>query len=533
VKAILAVRVVSCLLGLALFAGWVVRPASGPKGAHAAPAPRSASVALFGGSPGRNLVNPTARNIPTDWSIKPGAEKNIKWSVLLGSRAAFGGPTVAAGKVYIGTNNARPRNKGIVGDKGILMCFREADGSFLWQAVHDKLAAGRVNDWPELGVQSGPAVQGDRLYYVSNRCEVVCASTGGLAAGNKGETDEKYTSKIDADFIWRLDMIGQLGVFPHNLACCSPLLVGDLLFVVTANGVDEGHINIPAPDAPSFLAIHKRTGKVLWQSSVPGRKILHGQWSNPAYAVVAGTPQVIFPGGDGWLYAFTPATGALLWKFDANPKASKYMLGGGGTKNLFIATPVVWENKLYLGVGDDPEHKRGVGHLWCIDLVKATARGKVNKDHDVSPRNDIFDPRSPANRDSALAWHYGGPAPAGAGRAFRFGRTMSTCAVHDGLCYAADCDGMFFCLDARTGGKLWEHDLGGDTWSSPYWVDGHVYVGNERGEVHIFKHGRTRKLVRKVRMGRAARVRATPVAANGVLFLVTENPCKLWAIAHR
>ncbi len=25
-------------------------------------------------------------------------------------------------------------------------------------------------------------------------------------------------------------------------------------------------------------------------------------------------------------------------------------------------------------------------------------------------------------------------------------------------------------------------------------------------------------------------IRATPVAANGVLYTITENPCKLWAI---
>ena len=52
-------------------------------------------------------------------------------------------------------------------------------------------------------------------------------------------------------------MIGKLGVFPHNLSDCSPLIVGDDLYVVTANGVDEGHINVPAPTAPSFIKVDK------------------------------------------------------------------------------------------------------------------------------------------------------------------------------------------------------------------------------------------------------------------------------------
>src|SRR6202040_1594622 len=109
-------------------------------------------------------------------------------------------------------------------------------------------------------------VEGKRLWYVSNRCEVICATTEGFVnGGNEGPfTDEQYKEKTDADFIWKLDMMADLGVFPHNLATCSPLIVGDTLFVITSNGVDEGHLNIPAPDAPSFVAVHKNTGKVLW-----------------------------------------------------------------------------------------------------------------------------------------------------------------------------------------------------------------------------------------------------------------------------
>ena len=154
------------------------------------------------------------RNIPDDWDSEKGT--NVKWSVDLGSRA-YGGPVIAGGKVFIGTNNGNPRDPKITGDKGIILCFAEKDGKFLWQAVHDKLAAGRVSDWPEEGICSTPFVEGDRLYYVSNRCELVCADVNGDGMGH-------------AKFYWKLDMIGKLGVFPHNLAVCSPLVVGDLIF---------------------------------------------------------------------------------------------------------------------------------------------------------------------------------------------------------------------------------------------------------------------------------------------------------------
>jgi outer membrane protein assembly factor BamB len=512
---------------------------------------------IWGGSVARNMVNSFDKNIATEWSVEDGQEKHIKWSVDLGDRA-YGGPIIADGKVFIGTNNKNPRNDRDRDkatkeplDKGIVMCFRESDGKFLWQGVHDKLPAGRVNDWPEEGICSTPLVEGKRVYYVNNRAEVICADTEGMANGNDGVQDEKYKDKTDEDVIWRFDMIKKLNVFPHNLATSSPLIVGDLLFVVTSNGVDEGHIEIPEPAAPSFLCLNKKDGTPKWQSNLPSVKLvearkenaevstkdlsnkglilMHGQWSSPAYAEVHGKAQVVFPGGNGWLYAFEPDSGKLLWKFDCNPKNSYYELGGKGTRSDFIATPVVYENKLYLGVGQDPEHKEGVGHLWCVDLVKATDRGAKNEDHDVSPAGDNFDPDAAVNKNSALQWHFGGRRKEGGGNnPYVFGRTMSTCAVHDGLCYAIDLGGHLFCLDADSGKQHWAYDMKAPCWSSPYWVDGKVYLGNDNGALMIFKHGKDMNLLTTIDMG--AGVRATPVAANGVLYVMTESPGKLYAI---
>jgi len=493
---------------------------------------------LFGGSVQRNLVNLVEKDMPTAWSVKKDAEKNIKWSVELGSKA-YGGPVVSRGKLFIGTNNEVPRDPAIKGDKGILMCFNEPDGKFLWQAVHNKLPGGQVHDWPKEGICSTPVVEGDRMWYVNNRCEVVCADVH----GDNGK----------AKILWTLDMMGALGVVPHNLATCSPLLVGDTLFVITSNGVDEKHIDIPAPTAPSFLALDKKKGTVLWKDNAPsinlvearkkagkeiplknlvdtGLVLMHGQWANPVYAEPNGKPMIIFPGGDGWIRGYNPKNGELLWKFDCNPKKSIYKLGPEGTRNDFVSTPVIWQNKLYIGVGQDPEHDKAVGHLWCIDITKEPK----NPDKDISPVNDNFDPKAAVNMGSGLVWHYGGAAPEGAERNYFFGRTLSTCAVHDGLCYAAEYDGFLHCLDALTGQQYWEHDMGADTWGSPYWVDGKVYIGNEDAKLLIFEHGKTKKKIGEIDMRptpkSSTRIRSTPVAVNGVLYVMTENPCKLYAI---
>jgi outer membrane protein assembly factor BamB len=109
-----------------------------------------------------------------------------------------------------------------------------------------------------------------------------------------------------------------------------------------------------------------------------------------------------------------------------------------------------------------------------------------------------------------------------------FGRSLSACAVDKGLCYACDFDGVLFCLDAVTGKKHWEFDMENDTWSSPFVVDGKVYIANESGAVQVFEHAAKRKLVNKVKM--RGKIRVVPMANNGVLYVMTENPCLLWAI---
>jgi outer membrane protein assembly factor BamB len=187
---------------------------------------------------------------------------------------------------------------------------------------------------------------------------------------------------------------------------------------------------------------------------------------------------------------------------------------------------VVWEDKLCVAVGEDPEHRTGVLHLWCIDITKTPK----NRDRDLSPVGSL-DPKDPKNKDSALVWHYGGlvPRDVPADRNYYFGRSMSTCAVHDGLCYTADLNGYVYCFDARTGKKYWEHDTAADIWTSPFYADGKVFIGNDDGTMFVFRHGKEKKLLAEIEMG--GKVRALPVAVNGVLYVLTENNTRLLAIA--
>jgi hypothetical protein len=200
----------------------------------------SADWPRWGGpDPGRDMISPetglpdrftTSTNGHFD--LKPGGDDmdvrgapNARWAAKVGSQS-YGNVVVAGGKVFIGTNNENPRDPQHQGDRGILMCFDEKTGAFLWQLVVPKLASGKVNDWENLGLLSSPCVEGNRVYLVTSRCEVMCLTTEGLARGNQGPflEEAQYVAgpgnppaKIgprDADIVWKYDMMDELGVFP-------------------------------------------------------------------------------------------------------------------------------------------------------------------------------------------------------------------------------------------------------------------------------------------------------------------------------
>ena len=288
--------------------------------------------------------------------------------------------------------------------------------------------------------------------------------------------------------------------------------------------------------------MNKNTGKVIWTDSSPGANVLHGQWSSPAYAVLDGVPQVIFGAGDGYLYSFKADSGTdsgqpeLLWKFDCNPKESKYVLGGRADRNHIIGTPVIHDGLVYVGVGEDPEHGEGVGHLWCIDPTK---RG------DVSPELafNVADLTKPIahNRMQAVITEAGEVAraePELGGRLALCHRTMrtsnskmefeetmhrtcGTVAIKDGLLFVADFSGLFHCLDAKTGVPYWTHDMLAAAWGSPLIVEDKVYIGDEDGDIAVFKLSKEMELIGENLM--SSSVYSTPVVANNTLFIADKD----------
>ena len=494
----------------------------------------------WGGSPIRSNT-PSGKGIPTEWNVEDGT--NIKWMARLGSQT-YGNPVVANGKVFVGTNNGAgylQRYPSSV-DLGVLLAFDEATGKFLWQLSREKLPTGRVHDWPFLGFCSTAMVDGDRIWCVTNRNEIICLDTEGFLDGeNDGPyRDEPNMNKDEADIVWSFDFMSKLGVSQHNACSCSVTAAGDLLFVCTSNGVDEGHYKIQYPDAPSFLAMNKHTGEVLWTDNSPASNIMHGQWSSPTYAVLGGVPQILFPSGDGWLYSFDPkgenGESKLLWKFDCNPKESLYALERA-TRNHLIGTATVYDGLVYIGVGEDPEHGEGNGHLWCIDPTK---RGDVSPElvfNKAQPDKPIPYKRLKAcepekgdftrpNPNSAMVWHYVGEDPTVFEKSMH--RTLSTPVIKNGLLFIPDQSGLFHCLDAKTGKPHWAHDMLAACWGSAMIVDDKVYVGDEDGDICIFDLSSKKNLVNEINM--ASSVYSTPIVANNTLYIARKDA--LYAIVE-
>ena len=497
----------------------------------------------LGGTSLRNAT-PFGRKIPTTWDIDTGT--NIKWSVELGSQT-YGSPVIANGRVFISTNNGRGYLKRYPSDVdiGCVLCFEEATGKFLWQFSAEKLKTGRIHDWPLTGIVSAPCVDGERLWFVSSRGEVVCLDTLGFHDDqNDGAfIQETVTADDEADIVWKFDMMDRLGISQHNMCTCSCTCFGDILFVVTGNGTDESHTNIPAPDATDFIALDRRTGELLWKFEAPGIGSFHGSWSSPSCAVLGGKPQVLFPAGDGWLYSFDPkgdgnGGAKLLWEFDCNLKSNRFAQEGRGSRNPYVTMPVIYEGRVYVATGQDSDYGEGPGMVWCIDPTKYTDGSDVSLESVKGRTGHILNRKEGQgfpttsimpNPKSAVIWRFAGKDVSNGGKLkFEDGlyRTVSPPTVSKGRVFLSDFSGLVHCLDAKTGVRHWRYDVFASAWCTPLVVDGKVYCCDEDGDVAIFKASRTRTLISETNMGNA--IYSNPAIANGVLYIGTKS--RLFAI---
>ena len=495
----------------------------------------------------RNMIS-GERNLPE--SFDPATGKNIKWSAELGTET-HSSPVIAGGRVYIGTNNGNPRDPKHQGDRGVLMCFDEQSGELIWQLVVPKRTEDIYFDWPQSGIASPVTVEGDRVYLVSNRGEVMCLDAKGMADGNDGPfrdegahmtvkpTDggttlvmhrqgsevpqrrESLTPEpnspapltpgpLDADIIWLFDLPSGAGIWSHDAAHSSILIHGDYLYLNSGTGVDNTHKKIRTPEAPSLVVLDKRTGRLVardFEHIAPN--IFHSTWCAPSLAEVNGQPLVFFGGGNGIVYAFrtldeiTPSPGGELlklqkvWQFDFDPTAPKtnvhrYNSNRSESPSNFYGMPVFYHNRVFVAGGGDIWWGKNEAWLKCID---ATLTGDITT--------------------NGLVWSY--PLQK---------HVLATPAIANGLVFIADCGRLLHCVDAETGKACWTHDIAGEAWASALVADGKVYLGTRSGTFYVLAATRAKKLLATLDL--KSPISATASAANSVLYVATMN--RLYAV---
>ncbi len=206
----------------------------------------------------------------------PASGLEFSWRVPV--RDGYGGPAVAAGRVFVTDFESMP-NTG----HGIerLLVLDEKSGQVLWQHTWDVDLAGQSPTYAN-GPRATPTVDGERVYVLGSAGRLLCLQVDG------------------GEVLWQRDYVKDFGAsVPTWGMVGAPLVVGERLIALVGG----------EPDA-LVVAFDKRSGKELWRSletdTEPG-------YAPPILVERAGVPQLIIWHPTG-IAALDPATGNLYWQ---------------------------------------------------------------------------------------------------------------------------------------------------------------------------------------------------------------------------
>jgi outer membrane protein assembly factor BamB len=428
----------------------------------------------------------------------------VKWSAG-GFHQAMCDPVIANGLVWIGT--ADPIGESTK-DSSVLACFDEKTGEFLHQHVSEKLGNAR-QDWPWTGNTSSPFIQGSRLWFCTNRLDVICLDTQPLI-------DRTGLPTIE----WSVDLKTRFNVVPTDIhfgnraTRCSIVGVDGRIFVNTTNSFHFGRTPNVDPNAPSLVCLNQDTGETIWTDNSPGENIARSQHCNPVIFRNGEKNLVAIGQGDGFVRAFDCATGAVVWQFDLNSQQERSGMIDAEYPHfkmgLLTESPVFDGRLLYFVIGDDREASFNRGGVYCIDPFGSG---------DISPEI-VSDGKPAANPNSKLVWE----ACVIDGEKIR--RSIAGLCVTDKYLFTADIDGFVRCFDKLTGTLHWKHDVFANVIGTPLVVGDTLYVADEDGDVEVLKASSTYESIATI--NHHSCFESSPVYANGSLFVVTRE--RLFAI---
>ena len=224
----------------------------------------------------------------------PGEGPKLLWQ-LKDIGEGYGTPAVAGTRLYLLSN------RGL--DSESVQALSVKDGKQVWSTRLGKV--GNPDQQPPYPMgRSTPTVEGDLLYALSSDGDLACLET---ASGKMR---------------WQKSLRSEFGGVPGKWAYAeSPLIDGDVL------------VATPGGSQATIVALNKRTGAVIWKSTVPG-----GDAAAYASAIVieaAGRKQYV-QFLDKGVVGVDAKTGTFLWRYDRT---------SGGPAN--IPTPVARDGYVY------------------------------------------------------------------------------------------------------------------------------------------------------------------------------------------
>jgi len=394
-------------------------------------------------------------------------------------------------------------------------------------------------------------------------------------------TPVKWNAPSGESVLWKTPIPG--------VAVSSPVVWGDRVFVSTAVSSDP-HATIrtglygdvePSSDLSRhswrLVALDKRTGKVLWErvahEGVPRTK-RHPKSSQASPTPVTDGRHVVVSFGSEGLYTYD-VDGKLLWKRDLGVLNAgwfydpDYEWGVGSSpiiwkssvivqcdiqKNSFIAafdvatgqplwrtpreeipswsTPAIYEGNGRAELvtqatnftrGYDPSTGQ---ELWRLagnseitiptPIIGANLIIVTNGYRGVQPiyaikpgaKGDIT-LKGEQTQSEFIAWS-----------TKRGGPYIPTPLIYRDQLYVCSNNGVLSAYDARTGQRLYQERLGGTGGSfsaSPVAADGKIYLASEDGDVFVVKAGPTYELLATNSMGEA--LMATPAISEGLIII--------------
>jgi outer membrane protein assembly factor BamB len=365
----------------------------------------------------------TETGLPVQWS----ATNNVRWKTALPG-PGHSSPIIWGNRVFL--TAFRKQGQGQL----LALCLEKASGKILWER---EVQTGRIEPVHATNSPASPtpATDGQYLYVYFGSRGLICFDFNGKKMWEK-----------------------PIGPYPIEWgSASSPIVYGDLVL-----------LNCDTDAEDFLLAVDKRTGKTVWQTS---RSNVERAWPTPLVWQVDGQDQIVI-NGSGGVKAYDPKDGRELWMVEGVPR----WVG---------PTPVAAHGLLYVASnGLDPEN--------FIMAIRPGGKGNVTRTH--------------------VAWRYGKSVSS----------VPSPVVVGDYL-YSVRNGGIMACLNAKTGALMWEQRLpaGGNYYASPVAADGKIYLLSEEGKATVVAAKPVYELLSANDMGE--RCMASPAISDGQIFIRSDN----------